>query len=82
MTVKLISEGGKSQSASLNKSEKKNYKESESKSADSVFTPKADILELSDEARKTVNIQNRIQNGFYDKSEVLEKVAKKLSALV
>ena len=82
MTVKLISEGGKSQAANLNKSDKKTTRDVDSKSSESVYSPKSDTLELSVEARKSINIQNRIDSGFYDKQEVIEKVAKKLSSLV
>ena len=82
MTVKNISEGGKSQLASLNKNDRKTLKEEKNSGSNGVFSSKGDILELSDEAKKSVNIQKRIETGFYDKNEVIEKVAKKLSTLV
>lgn len=64
---------GKAQS----KLEKKYSNESSSKPASNPVI--ADKLELSDEARTYLAIQNRIRSGFYDKPDVLNEVAIKLS---
>ena len=82
MTVRTISGSGISQASSYTKNDKKSAKTNDTSGASLASTKSSDSLVLSEEAKATINIQSRIDNGFYDKPEVLEKVAKKLSLLV
>jgi anti-sigma28 factor (negative regulator of flagellin synthesis) len=38
-----------------------------------------DKLELSSQARQLTNVQQRIEQGFYDRPEVLRSVARKIN---